>query len=68
MDKEAKRAALALLIRGQITVPEAARLAGVSRFTICRWVAGRREKFDQTRNHRIAKLWRREIARPPRRG
>ncbi len=66
MDPEAKRAALALLARGLITIPEAAKLAGVPRYTICRWVRGKRERFGRTRDTKIADMWRRELQRGPR--
>ena len=64
-DNDAKRAAQSLLARGLITIPEAMRLAGVSRFTICRWVKGSRAAYAKDRNAVIARLWRKELGNGP---
>jgi hypothetical protein len=54
---EAQRAALRLIARGMITVPEAAQLAGVSRHLIRAWCKSRKISMDRARKARIARLW-----------
>jgi hypothetical protein len=60
-DAEARRAAIALLGRGVITLPEAQRLAGVSRQLVRYWAT--RVRWKQVRDRRIAALWRKEMNR-----
>lgn len=60
---DAQRAVMTLLVRGLITAPEAAKLAGVPRYTICRWIKGKRTAFERTRYLRVALMFRKEIDR-----
>ena len=57
-DPDARRAALKLISRGLITVPEAARLAGVSRQLVRAWCIADGIKIGRARDTRIAMEWR----------
>lgn len=60
-DEAARRAFVALLARGAITLPEAMTLAGISRQLAHYWA--REIDWKRMRRKRIAELWRKEIAR-----
>jgi hypothetical protein len=60
-DPEARRAVLLLISRGVITVPEAARLAGVSRQLVRAWCKSRKMSVDRARNARITREWRKAM-------
>ena len=60
-DLQARRAAVAMLAKGLMTVPEVAALAGVSRQLVRHWA--RHLRWAAIREHRNAKLWRKEIGR-----
>lgn len=62
-DPDARRAALALLRRGLITVPEAAQMAGVSRQLVRHWCQRSGIDWAQIRSAALAKRWRREVAK-----
>lgn len=64
IDNESRRVALALLAKGEITLAEATRLAGVSRQLMRHWAKG--VQWERVRNARIATAWRKEMARGPR--
>lgn len=59
-DPVARRAVVTLLIRGLITVPEAARLAGVSRRLVSYWLGRARARALARRWTRCASLYRKE--------
>jgi predicted HTH domain antitoxin len=63
IDREAKRAALALLARGLITRAEAAQLAGVSHQLMRHWLRRSGIDHERMRDTRLADLWRKELAR-----
>ena len=62
-DPEAKRAVLRLIVRGAITVPEAAQLAGVSRQLVHAWCKAEDIIPQRARQAVIAKAWRRTLHR-----
>lgn len=57
-DPSTKAAVLKLLRRGLITVPEAAKVSGLSRQILHHWVRG--EDLAGAREAYLAKLWRRQ--------
>lgn len=59
MDEGTKRAAMALLRRGEATPAEAAELAGVSRMTAWRWA--REVDWEAARLAHLSRLWARQI-------
>lgn len=61
IDPAARWAAIGLLARGIITIAEAAKLAGVSRQLMHKWVDIARVDHRRIRRRRIAQLWRRAI-------
>jgi len=61
-DPEARRAVLKMIERGQVTVPEAARLAGVSRQLIRAWCKSKGTSVDRARLALLTRLWRRTLA------
>lgn len=63
-DPEARRAALTLLAQGQVTLSEAAELAGVSRQLVRYWANVAKLDWRKARSAYLAKLWRKEIKRP----
>jgi len=63
-DPEARRAVLTLIRRGQVTVPEAAQLAGVSRQLIRHWCRQARVVIGKSRKAVITKQWRKVMNRP----
>lgn len=63
IDPDARRAAVTLLRRGLLTVPEAAALAGVSRQVVRYWCKAARIEIGQSREAVIARLWRRAVSR-----
>lgn len=60
-DPDARRAAVLLLRRGTITVPEAAVLAGVSIQVVRYWCKVARIEIGQARGAVITKAWRRTL-------
>lgn len=62
LDPDARRAAVSLIRRGEITVPEAAALAGVSRHVVRYWCRAAKVEIGQARAARLAKAWRKAIA------
>ena len=56
-----RRAALSLLRRGEITISEAAELAGVSRQLVYAWCKRAKIEPAPAREGRITKAWRKEI-------
>jgi hypothetical protein len=62
-DPDARRAALSLIRRGIITVPEAAELAGVSRQVVHYWCRAAGVVAGQSRSAVLAKAWRRAMTR-----
>jgi len=62
-DPEARRAVLMMIKRGMVTVPEAARLAGVSRQLIRSWCKADGVSVDRARLLLLTKQWRRLLAR-----
>lgn len=62
-DPVARRAAIAILKRGLMTVPEVASHAGVSRQLVRYWCKRSRVNFAKVRLTRIGKMWSREISR-----
>jgi len=61
VDVEARRAALALLMRGKITVAEARLLAGVSRQLMHYWIERAGINPARVRHTIIKDIWRREL-------
>ena len=55
-DQEARKAIMSLLCEGLVTVPEAAKLAGVSRQVVRHWA--RYIRWADIRLHRISKEYR----------
>jgi len=66
VDTEAKRAALALLARGMVTIAEAAEHAGVSRQLMHHWVKRAGVDWQRIRRARRARWWRKELRNGPR--
>lgn len=62
-DPDARRAAVQLLRRGAITVPEAAMLAGVSIQVVRYWCKTGGIKIGKARSAVIAKAWRTTMVR-----
>jgi transposase-like protein len=60
-DFETRQAVVALLARGEVTVSDAARLAGVSRQTARYWATSAGVQWRKIRRRRLAVLWRREM-------
>jgi transposase-like protein len=63
LDPDARRAAVALLRRGTITVSEVAALAGVSRQVVRYWCKAARIDIGKARSLMLAKAWRRTLRR-----
>lgn len=61
-DDEARSAAVGLIARGLITPGQAAELAGVSRQLVHYWLKQHGIQWQATHQHRVVRLWRREIA------
>ena len=61
VDPEARRAALALLSQGMITIAEAVELAGVSRQLMHHWVRRAGIDWQRIRQARLAAWWRKEL-------
>lgn len=57
LDPEARRAVVALMRRGAITLPEAARLAGVSRPVVRYWCKAAGIDIGKARSAVLAKAW-----------
>lgn len=66
IDREARRAALALLARGIIRPHEAAELAGVSLQVVRYWLRRAGVDWERIRRRRLGNAWRKEIKRGPR--
>lgn len=62
LDPDARRAVVLLMRRGMITVPEAARLAGVSRPVVRYWCRAAGIEIGQARGAVIAAAWRKAMA------
>jgi predicted HTH domain antitoxin len=62
-DEATRRAAIALLSRGDITAPEAAKLAGVSRQLMAHWIKRAGVDWRRIRDARLLKAWRKARAR-----
>jgi transposase-like protein len=60
-NEDIKRAALALLAKGLVTMSEAARLAGVSRQLVRYWA--RDIPVDDVREQLLLKMWARKLGR-----
>lgn len=65
VDHEARRAAIAILRRGYMTVPEVAAHAGVSRQLVRYWCKRAGVNFAKVRAARIGRLWLRHMRSPP---
>lgn len=61
LDPDARRAVVTLMRRGVITLPEAARLAGVSRPVVRYWCKAARIEIGQSRAAVLAKAWRKVL-------
>lgn len=61
LDPEARRAVVVLMRRGLLTVPEAARLAGVTRPVVRYWCKAAKIEIGQAREAMLAKAWRRTL-------
>ena len=64
LDPDARRAVVLLMGRGLITLPEAARLAGVSRPVVRYWCKIAGIEIGQAREARLSKEWRKAMRRP----
>lgn len=60
-DQSARRAAIAILKLGIMTVPEVAAYAGVSRQLVRYWCKRANVSFAKIRSERIAKVWASEV-------
>ena len=60
-DDSTKQAVLKLLRRGMVTVPEAARISGLSRQIVHHWARG--EALSEARAAYLARLWAKAISR-----
>ena len=58
---EARRTALHFMRRGQMTIAQAAMLAGVHRGTVLRWVRDAKIDIEAATLFRIQSLWRKRI-------
>jgi hypothetical protein len=58
IDAETKRAVLTMIRRGWVSVPEAAKLAGVQRQLVRYWCRRARIVPERARNAVIARRWR----------
>jgi len=63
LDRDARRAALALLARGLIRPHEAAELAGVSLQVVNYWCKRAGIDWERVRRTNLTRAWRKEIAR-----
>lgn len=61
LDPDARRAVVLLMRRGLITLPEAARLAGVSRPVVRYWCTTAKIEIGQSRRAVLAKVWRKAL-------
>lgn len=66
IDRDARRAALALLARGIIRPHEAAELAGVSLQVMNHWLRRAGVDWERMRRRVLGNAWRKEIKRGPR--
>ncbi|TAL43827.1 MAG: hypothetical protein EPN91_05580 [Salinibacterium sp.] len=64
IDLETKRAVLTMIQRGLVTVPEAARLAGVQRQLVRYWCRRARIVPAKARDGLLAKQWRKVLNEP----
>ena len=62
-DGNIRRAAMALLARGDVTAAEATELAGVSRQLMHHWIKRANMDWERIRQRRLLKAWRKEIGR-----
>jgi transposase-like protein len=62
-DAEARRAAVSLIARGIASIPEVARLAGVSRQLVRHWCKRAGVDVSRTRQRKLADAWRKEMRR-----
>lgn len=56
-DNSTKAAAIKLLERGEITLSEAARLAGTSKQAAQQWARGRELDLNAARERHLARIW-----------
>lgn len=66
MDAETRAAALRWLQSGAVTLPEIARLLGVSTHVVWNWCLRAGIDWRKARNSRITREWRKEQGRGPR--
>lgn len=66
IDREARRAALALLARGIIRPHEAAELAGVSLQVMSYWLRRSGVDWERVRSRVLSRAWRKEMKSGPR--
>lgn len=64
IDPDARRAVVLLMRRGLVTLPEAARLAGVSRPVVRYWCKVAGIEIGKARNAAITKAWLKAMNRP----
>jgi hypothetical protein len=62
-DPDVRRAVLALLAQGMITIPEAARLGDVSRPLIRHWCKRAEIDWRKARAARLLRAWNKELSR-----